>query len=62
MTGVRNRLAVPRTVRLMIKDKAAFRASAQQVLAWPVQRVLVAHNTVVEQNAHAALKKALEAV
>lgn len=62
LTGVRNRLAVPRTVRFMVRDKAAFRASAQQVLAWPVKRVLVAHNSVVEGGAHAALTKALGAV
>jgi len=62
LTGVRNRLAVPRTVRFMIKDKAAFRASAQQVLAWPIARVLVAHNSVIDTGAHAALTKALRAV
>jgi hypothetical protein len=62
LTGVRNRFAVPRTVRLAVKDKAAFRASAQQVLAWPIQCVLVAHNSVVEVSAHAGLKRALEAV
>lgn len=62
LAGVRRRLAVPRTVRFMVKDKAAFRASAQQILAWPVQRVLVAHNSIVEADAHAALAKALGAV
>lgn len=62
LTGVRNRLAVPRTVRWMVKDKAAFRASSAQILAWPVQRVLVAHNSVIEGGAHAALAKALGAV
>ena len=62
LTGVRNRFAVPRTVRFMVRDKAAFRASAQQVLAWPVTRVLVAHNSVVDDAAHAGLKRALEVV
>lgn len=62
LTGVRNRFAVPRTVRFMVKDKAAFRASAQKVLAWPIKRVLVAHNSVIDGDAHAGLKRALEAV
>jgi len=62
LTGVRNRFAVPRTVRFMVKDKAAFRASAQKVLAWPIKRVLVAHNSVIDGDAHAGLKRALEVV
>lgn len=62
LTGVRNTLTVPRSIRLMIKDRQALRSSALQVLAWPVQRVLVAHNSVVEQDAHAALRKALGVV
>ena len=62
LTGVRNTLTVPRSIRLMIKDKPALRSSALQVLAWPVQRVLVAHDSVVEQDAHAALRKALGVV
>lgn len=62
LTGVRNTLTVPRTIRLLVKDKAALRTSALQVLAWPVQRVVVAHNSVVEAGAHAALKRALGVV
>ena len=59
LTGVRNTLTVPRSIRLLVKDKAALRTSALQVLAWPVQRLMVAHNSVVESGAHAALKRAL---
>lgn len=62
LTGVRNVLTIPRTVRLLIKDKAALRTSALQVLAWPVQRVVVAHNSVIEEGAQAALKRALGAL
>lgn len=62
LTGVRNTLTVPRTIRLLIKDKAAARASALAILAWPVQRVVVAHNSVVEGGAHAAMKRALGAI
>jgi hypothetical protein len=62
LTGVRNVLTIPRTVRLAIKDKAALRTSALQVLAWPVQRVVVAHNSIIEDGAHAALTRALGVV
>jgi hypothetical protein len=58
LTGVRKQLAVPRTVRLMIKDRKAACASAQKILAYPFERVIVAHNTIVDEDAHAAVKKA----
>ena len=59
LTGVRNTLTVPRTIRLLVNDKTAARTSALEILAWPVQRVVVAHDSVVETDAHAALRQAL---
>ena len=59
LTGVRHRLNVPRTVRLLVRDKAAARASAARMLQWPIQRVLVAHNAVLETDARAQLAQAL---
>jgi hypothetical protein len=58
LTGVSKQLSVPRTVRLAIKDKAAARASAEQILQYPFERVVVAHNAIVEDNAHAAVEEA----
>lgn len=58
LTGVRRQLAVPRTVRWMVKDRQAARTSAQGILRWPVTRVVLAHNVIVETDAHAALVKA----
>jgi hypothetical protein len=58
LTGVRKRLAVPRTVRLMIKDRQAARESAAKILAYPFERVIVAHNAIIDDDAHAAVKKA----
>ncbi len=58
LTGVHKRLAVPRTVRLLVKDRHAVAASARQILAWPFERVIMAHNSIVEQDAHAAVAKA----
>jgi len=59
LAGVRAGLAVPRTVRLLVKDRAAARASAMRILAWPIERVVVAHNSVIARNAMPAARKAL---
>ncbi len=59
LTGVRERLAVPRTIRLLVKDRAAARASAQRILAWPFTRVVMAHTEIVEHDAHRAMEAAL---
>jgi len=58
LSGVRAQLAVPRTIRLLIKDRQAARASAHKILEWPFERVVVAHDTIVEQDAHEAVEKA----
>ncbi len=58
LTGVRHQLVVPRSVRLMVKDKAACRASCETILGWDFERLIVAHNCILEQGAHAALANA----
>ncbi|WP_266180497.1 DUF4336 domain-containing protein [Dyella humicola] len=58
LTDVRNRLAVPRTIRLVVKDRHAARASAERILAWPFVRVVVAHNAIIDGDAHAAVEQA----
>ena len=62
LTGVRRRLDVPRSVRLLVRDKVAVQASAAQILQWPFTRVLVAHNSVVASGAHAAVARALRSL
>lgn len=58
LTGVKKQLAVPRTVRMAVKDRAAACASAQRILDWPFVRVVTAHNAIVEHDAHRALEVA----
>jgi hypothetical protein len=58
LTGVRQRLDVARTVRLAVKDKAAAHRSAQRVLQWPFDRVVVAHNSIVPTGGHAEVARA----
>lgn len=59
VTGVSKRLAVPRTIKLITRDRQAAQASAAKILAWPVERVVVAHNAIIEQEARAKLSEAL---
>lgn len=58
LMGVRKRLAVSRTVRLATRDKAAAADSARAILRWPFTRVVMAHNAVIEQDAHAEVERA----
>jgi hypothetical protein len=60
LTGVRAKLDVPRTVRLVTRDKAKAAGSARTILQWPFTRVITAHNSIVEQDAHAAVEKAFK--
>ncbi|SDI75069.1 DUF4336 domain-containing protein [Paraburkholderia phenazinium] len=60
LTGVRNRLAVPRTIRMLVKNREAARASAERILALPFERLIVAHNSIVEDDAHRTVRKAFE--
>lgn len=59
LMGVRRQLMVAWTVRALVRDRMAARSSAEQVLRWPFTRVVVAHNTIVEENAHAEAARAL---
>ena len=60
LNGVRNQLAVPRTVRMMVKDRKAAQASARKILQWQFERIVIAHNAIIEVDAHAALKRAFD--
>jgi hypothetical protein len=60
LTGVRAKLDVPRTVRLVTRDKAKAAGSARIILQWPFTRVITAHNSIVEQDAHSAVARAFK--
>ena len=59
LTGGHERLTVPRTVRLLVKDKAALQACVQQIKQWPVQRVILLHNSVIDAQPRERLGEAL---
>jgi hypothetical protein len=52
------RLAASRAWRFLVKDRAAARASLARVLAWPIERILLAHGAIVEEDAAARLRAA----
>ncbi|MFP6656326.1 MAG: DUF4336 domain-containing protein [Myxococcota bacterium] len=46
--------------RLLIRDRAAARASLETILAWDFERVIVTHGSVVEYDGPEALRKSYE--
>lgn len=60
LTGTLRQLAVPKTVRWLVKDRDAAHASAKKILDWPFERVVVAHNVIIENDAHAKVEKAFQ--
>ena len=59
LTGVRSELAVPYTVRALVRDRQALRRSAGRILEWPIQRIVMAHNAVIDIDALARMDHAL---
>lgn len=59
LTGVHQRLAAPHTVRALVRDRGATARSIERLLAWPFERVLLAHDAVIEHQAHARVRQAL---
>ena len=46
--------------RILIRDRAAARASLEKILAWDFERVTVTHGSVLEQGGREALRKSYE--
>jgi hypothetical protein len=60
LAGTRGRLGMSRAWRRYARDRAALRASLEQMLEWPFERVLPGHGDVLEAtNAPAASRAAL---
>ena len=59
LNGTLKGLAVSRLVRLLTRDRAAAAASCQHIVQWPIQRVVVAHDCVLEDDAKGQLERAL---
>lgn len=57
MTG--DQPAVPRKFRWAFRSRAAARAAAARLLAWPTERMIIAHGPLVTSNGRARLREAL---
>ena len=60
LNGVYGRLGPSRLFRSVIRDRRAFRASLDQVLAWDFDRLVPGHGAIVESGARAALASAFD--
>jgi hypothetical protein len=58
LNGCYCRFAPSRLLRSTIKDRAAFRASLDQVLKWDFDRVVLSHGRTIESGAKSALREA----
>jgi len=58
LIGAHRKLAATRLTRMLIKDRAAARASLDHILAWPFDRILLAHGATVETGGQDALRAA----
>ncbi len=58
LLGVYDKVAMSRTMRLMVKSQAAFKRSIEEMLAWPVERIVLAHDQIIEDNARAKFVEA----
>lgn len=50
--------SVPRKFRAAFKDRRAARAALERILAWPAEKVLMAHGTPVTEDGQAYLRRA----
>jgi hypothetical protein len=57
--GVYRRFAMPRTIRLTVRNRRAARLSLQRMLEWDFDRVVVGHGDIVESGGRQALADAL---
>mgnify|MGYP005847767769 FL=1 len=58
LLGVRNKLAMSRTMKLLTKDRLALRRSVEPLLSLPVKRVVLAHDQIIENAPIEQLRKA----
>jgi len=59
LTGVHGGFSTSRLMRLLVRDRAAARSSAERVLGWEFDRIIVSHGDVLEDDAQRSLQRAL---
>ncbi len=59
LDGVYRRLAVPRTIRLTVRNRRGAANALARMLAWDFDRVVVGHGDVVDSGGHEAFAGAV---
>jgi hypothetical protein len=59
LAGTHRRFGQSRLLRSMVRDRQAAAASAERVLRWDFERVVMAHGEIIEQDAHARMSEVL---
>lgn len=57
LNGIFDRLSPTVLEKLLIRDRAAFRAGLEQILEWPFERVIVTHGAVKESGGREQLRQ-----
>lgn len=58
--GVYERLGMSRSMKFLVKDKAALARTVDSLLAQPIERVILTHDQIIEQDAKVKLTAAFE--
>ena len=59
MNGMIGNITWPPVMRLVYLDRKAARASVDRILAYPIERIIIAHGDIITQNAHRTLVQGL---
>lgn len=60
LTGVYGRFATSRLMRMLARDRAAAKRSAERILGWDFERIIVSHGEVLDEGGPPALRGALD--
>jgi hypothetical protein len=58
LAGVHGRLGVSRLMRALLRDRAAVRASLEQLLEWDFERIVVTHGSILREDARRRFREA----
>ena len=59
MNGMIGNITWPPMMRLVYLDRKAARASVDRILAYPIERIIIAHGEIITHDAHETLRKGL---
>jgi Domain of unknown function (DUF4336) len=62
LIGAHSSVSVPRHVRWLVESKQAVQSSINTILAWLIEKILMAHNATVLENGHLIIKRAFRSL